>query len=141
MNVMLWRYSVSWDAQQSSLRIRGEGNMNIALKVLMAMLKYVKFGDVKLNDPQDDNHASSIVAPYNRYSNGPAYGRVQPPAIEYPYGRAQPPAIEYPCGRAQPPAIEYPCGRVQPPAIENLAASYDDEAPVPRERYVASYPY
>ncbi|XP_024967476.1 uncharacterized protein LOC112507231 isoform X1 [Cynara cardunculus var. scolymus] len=138
-------YSVSWDAQQSSVRVRGEVNPNFLLKAVMSTGGHAELLNVKLNHPQLRhnyyNYASSITSPYNRFSymDRPYY-HYQTTNIEYPYGRLQPPAIEYPYGRLHPPAIEYPYGRLQPPAIEYLPSSYDYETPLPRAAYVPSYP-
>lgn len=114
-------YSVSWDAQQSSIRIRGEVNPNYLLKAVMATGEHAELLNVKLNHPQLRhnyyNYGSSITAPYNRFSyTDRPYYRYQTANLEYPYGRLQPPAIEY------------------------LPPSYDYETPLPRATYVPSYP-
>ncbi|KAI3770336.1 hypothetical protein L6452_01464 [Arctium lappa] len=127
-------YSVRWDAQQSSLRIRGEVNPNYLLKAVMDTGEHAELVNVELNHPQLRhnyyNYASMINAPYNRYSY-----------VDRPYYPYQTASIEYPYGHVQPPAIEYPYGRVQPPAIKYLSSSNDYETPVPWARYVSSNPY
>ncbi|KAJ9568507.1 hypothetical protein OSB04_004473 [Centaurea solstitialis] len=94
-------YSVSWDAQQSSVQVRGEVNPNILLKAVMSSGKHAELLNVKLNHPQlRHNHYNygSGTTPYDHrssYSDYRPYGRQHPPAIEYPYGHPQQPAIEH----------------------------------------------